>query len=397
MKAETHKKSLQAIQRTACLGITTPTAAMEVMMNLTPLDLFIESVAARSATRLKLLGCFRTTRNGHGSILGSYRDSIMNEHFDYTYKSKLFGNLYNTVIPSREEWRENRVILPNEISVYTEGSKMDCGTGSGFYCEHQQMEESFRLPDTCSVFQAEMLAIKKAAELLQSNDCRDTSISFYVDSQAALKALTKLESNTILVGETKTALNRLGDCNSIRLCWVPGHDGFEGNEKADELARKGSEKGSEHIILGIHPPLSHAWKIIEDETKMVWMRQWNSTETCRISKYFWPEYNSKKSKALLNYNRATLRRLVGILTGHCHLGKHARRMGLTNDDECRFCKDICSVEDSIHIVCECPALTKKRRRFLKAYKLHQEELCGLTIGSLKAFLDSLGDIDKVKV
>lgn len=30
--------------------------------------------------------------------------------------------------------------------------------------------------------------------------------------------------------------------------------------------------------------------------------------------------------------------------------------GLTNDDECRFCYDISSTEDVIHLVCECPAV-----------------------------------------
>lgn len=75
------------------------------MINLITLELFIESVA-RSAIRLKLLDCFRTLRNGHGSILGSYkRQYITNEHFN-VYKTKLIGNLYNRVLPSSEEWRE---------------------------------------------------------------------------------------------------------------------------------------------------------------------------------------------------------------------------------------------------------------------------------------------------
>lgn len=72
----------------------------------------------------------------------------------------LFGELYNTIIPSTEEWKGKEVILPNEISVYT------ANTGSGFYCKEQQVGKSLRLRDTSTtVFQAEMLAIKKAAEL----------------------------------------------------------------------------------------------------------------------------------------------------------------------------------------------------------------------------------------
>lgn len=37
-------------------------------------------------------------------------------------------------------------------------------------------------------------------------------------------------------------LNLLGRSNKMTLCWMPGLIGVEGNEKADELARKGALK-----------------------------------------------------------------------------------------------------------------------------------------------------------
>lgn len=49
--------------------------------------------------------------------------------------------------------------------------------------------KSFQLPDTCTIFQA----TKKAAEVLNVKDMN--SLSFYMDSQAALKALIKFESS----------------------------------------------------------------------------------------------------------------------------------------------------------------------------------------------------------
>ena len=44
----------------------------------------------------------------------------------------------------------------------------------------------------------------------------------------------KAKANTELVAEVKRALARMGD---VHLTYVPGHSGFAGNERADELAR----------------------------------------------------------------------------------------------------------------------------------------------------------------
>jgi hypothetical protein len=56
---KTTKTQLGRIQRTACLAITgvmksTPTAAMEILLNLTPLDLVIQAEARMALYRLHI-------------------------------------------------------------------------------------------------------------------------------------------------------------------------------------------------------------------------------------------------------------------------------------------------------------------------------------------------------
>ncbi|KMQ88409.1 lian-aa1 retrotransposon protein [Lasius niger] len=63
-------------------------------------------------------------------------------------------------------------------------------------------------------------------------------ITICSDSRAALLAI-KNWADSALVGECKEALNRLASTNRVKLLWVPGHTEVKGNERADELARKG--------------------------------------------------------------------------------------------------------------------------------------------------------------
>jgi Ribonuclease HI len=71
------------------------------------------------------------------------------------------------------------------------------------------------------------------------------------DSQAALKVLESVTYKSKLVLECLGCLNELATHNSVQLVWVPGHDGILGNERAEELAKKGADTpfiGSEPIL-----------------------------------------------------------------------------------------------------------------------------------------------------
>ena len=148
--------------------------------------------------------------------------------------------------------------------LHADGSKMKSGTGSGIFCSALCIEKSIRLRDSCTVFQAEMLAIKEAATLLTYID-RVNPISIYVDSQAAIKSLMAVEIKSHLVKQTLMALNKLGLRNRIRLCWVPGHEGLEGNEKADALAIAGSDLNILEATDQVVPPLSWAKVTIKEK------------------------------------------------------------------------------------------------------------------------------------
>ncbi|KAI0276071.1 hypothetical protein BC826DRAFT_1114214 [Russula brevipes] len=47
---------------------------------------------------------------------------------DYITSTLQFENSFLTLVPSREEWDNNEVLGKSDIEVFTDGSKMDCGS-----------------------------------------------------------------------------------------------------------------------------------------------------------------------------------------------------------------------------------------------------------------------------
>ena len=64
--------------------------------------------------------------------------------------------------------------------------------GSGIYLDKLDLNISLRLLDYYSVFQAEVMAIYRAAQWILFNDALFTCVSIFIDSQAAVKYLRPL-------------------------------------------------------------------------------------------------------------------------------------------------------------------------------------------------------------
>lgn len=84
------------------------------------------------------------------------------------------------------------------------------------------------------------MAISTCAQYISSTHPVGQSFEIFSDSQAAIKSLESPYTNSILVQECKRNLNRLAVHNIVKVVWIPGHSGLDGNERADSLARQGS-------------------------------------------------------------------------------------------------------------------------------------------------------------
>ncbi|XP_075167939.1 uncharacterized protein LOC142240110 [Haematobia irritans] len=249
-----HRKHIQKfsrINRTALIYMTgamrtTATAAQEVLMGICPLDLYIRKTAEVVLMRLKSLDLLGNTACRHTELVGSVGQRLRT---DYMATRHVYEGKLRLIIPSIDDWEEKRIPF-RDVQIYADGSKM--AEGAAISCEKLGISESYGMDNACSIFQTEVFAIAKAAELMLMRLIFRSEISFFIDSQAAITTLGNPNITSKIVSRCRRELRAFTEQHNITLCWIPGHYGIMGNEEADVLAKEGA-RGTNNRCL---PPLS---------------------------------------------------------------------------------------------------------------------------------------------
>jgi len=227
----------------ACLAITgamksTPTAAMEILLNLTPFDLVIQVEARMALYRLHILKQPADPKAEAGllSIWKNVCDPLLEMLADFTtpvyYHSKAFS-----VSIDWDYWKNEDPLFPEDALIwFTDGSRANSGTGSDIFGLRPKKSLSFPLGKFATVFQTERYAILQCACENIRRAYKNKRILSFSDSQAALKALSGPKVTSGLVAECLDALSVLACLIEVTLAWVPGHRGISGNEESDKLA-----------------------------------------------------------------------------------------------------------------------------------------------------------------
>lgn len=110
-----NRKVLTKVQRLAAIGTTgvkktTAQAALETILDLQPIELYIKGLAAKSALRLREINLWRTTNYGHARIIeevgnmgGEEVRRLLKQPTDYMIGNREIGFDFTCKIPSREE------------------------------------------------------------------------------------------------------------------------------------------------------------------------------------------------------------------------------------------------------------------------------------------------------
>ena len=132
---------------------------------------------------------------------------LINQSTDYMVAKNAYEWSVDTYIPTKEDWDNNLVINGNEVSIYTDTSKSNTGTGIGIYSEVLNIQKSYRLEDVCCTTQAEIYAIGEATRLIRENDRQNRKVIIYSDSQAALRCIASKVVRSKVVMSCQEALS----------------------------------------------------------------------------------------------------------------------------------------------------------------------------------------------
>ena len=362
--------SLRRLNRLAMCTIvkvprSTPTRAMQVILDIPPLHLHI--LKEGLSTYLRLLNSLPLNWDG---VYTNLTFSVSHRRY-WAYVAQDAGiteerhDLDDCCVPRPQL----RFVLNTtsfvdmadcqkqvDCNVYTDGSKINDKVGAGALIlrGNQTIATKIRLPDFATVYQAEVMAIKMAADILA--DIPDlTTVKFFVDSQAALRTL---QSDCL---KSRTALNMITALNKVQhefmeFVWTKAHVGNPGNEEADRIAKEGTELDS---ITPVPTPACEGKNIVERSMRALWQREWDSYPDARQSKLYHAKLDKSRAKKVLSWNKMKLGRYIRAVTGHNNLLYHLHNIDNNISPTYRFCLD--GREEFHHLANDCPALWADRQ------------------------------------
>ena len=272
------------------------------------------------------------------------------------------------------------------LLIFTDGSKDDKGhTGFGICFSDDTLPEiSEPLHEFNDIFQAEATAIKTAAELIQRKNLLNLNIEIYTDSQSVIKSLQKRVTRNEIIHDCHTVLNKLATHNKVNINWIPGHQGYEGNEIADKLAKEGSLK-TPSITTYNKIPFGLLNKKLTDYYKNSIINRYKNSGLSSEAQLITNELlakakNSTKNIAqlLLALTPTKISTHIQILSNHNSLNYHTTKCNLAYNQYCDYCTEVIKecdpswesncLETSFHILYKCRYFSTLRRQiFLKKH------------------------------
>ena len=285
------------------------------------------------------------------------------------------------------------------VPVYTDGSKSDNYVSSSAVFPVDIFKANLLVHT--SIFTAEAVALKLAVQYIQRDAIPKSVI--YSDSLSCLQALANKNFENPIIREIVHIITYLHEVGSqIVFCWIPGHVGIKGNEKADKIAKDIID----HKIYGIKTPYTDFRLQISKYVDSLFQAKWDACgrnfskyvdslfqakwDACGRNKLHEIKENFLSSVKLYSAYRKDDVTLTRLRIGHTRL---THRHYLANEDapECIPCDRPLTVK---HILIECIDTAEIRKQYFNCPDLKTlfNSVAGDTI---LAFLSEVNLMNKI--
>jgi ribonuclease HI len=221
-----------------------------------------------------------------------------------------------------------------------------------------------------TVYEGEGVGALLGTKLI-SNEWGIRSAILYIDNQASILAtqLTKPTAGHYIFDAFHEEIETLKKRHNIRVTvqWVPGHKGVEGNERADEQAKKAITEGSsdkQRLPRLLRKTLPHSrsaakWafgETLKHNAQKLWQK---SPRYTKMKKTDPTTPSNKYLKLIANLPRKLASILSQLRTGHTPLAKHLHRIGKVDSPICPECQQ--GEETLQHFMLHCAAHREARQ------------------------------------
>ncbi|ELU18078.1 hypothetical protein CAPTEDRAFT_197082 [Capitella teleta] len=259
---------------------------------------------------------------------------------------------------------------PDHKVILIDGSKSDSAVACSATADNLQI----RLPDSASIFSAELLAIYKVLTLLECS----ASSSSSTDSLLSLQGIGNFNIKhpyVVKILEKCTLLHKKGI--DLVMTWCPSHVGVMGNERADLLAKEALS----FTTCTIRIPSSDFKPITHEFYKEKWQEQWSSEQENKL--YCIQPTLGKWAKSSREIRREEIV-LARARIGHSHL-THGYLLRREMPPVCIPCQNILSIK---HIFIECVDFDILLRRLIALSN------CDITHHYLLSILNKQNNLDR---
>lgn len=373
-------KNLEQLQRMAALAITgcsktTPTMAIEAIINLLPIDLHIQEKAFNCKERLSAQGLWKNDGNykGHKQFerLKITTDKNMDICSRITNQNK--HTKIKTIAKSSENWNKNISWRDNASCWITATINNNDKIGISFYNPTLKVSKKFRI-STCNRRQAELTIIEKCLTECKERNTIGKKLIILVGCNDTIKTLNPTKIQTKTSSTCHELINKVGVNNSITIAWRPGQNE---NVEIDQCYRLAYEASNNESIDIIIPTAQNSKKQnIKNQFTKEAIRRWEENgkrmkhSYKRINKPFDP----KSARVLTQMKRKDLRTCIAALTGHAPTRNFLKTIGKLTKNHCRICNNKNEPETIEHLYETCTKSAMHRHNFSPHTKLITQTL-----------------------